>query len=376
MLLTLAPSVFSYGQVVPRRLKIPAIATPHRYPAGADRGPGQSNRNAASAAGNVHSNLTIEGVSLDAPDTRPSGSADTTRPKMHADEIDIGPELVHRLVASQFPHWEDLSLTEIPSAGTVNAIYRLGPDMLVRLPRSPTYATDVESDLQVLLPLAGRRLPLEIPVILAMGRPVDDYPFVWGVYRWIEGHPWSATPPEDLYGAADDLAGFVRALQSFDPSGARPGYRGSPLAPMGAMVRDMINGAADLISVEMALRAWEESLAAPAWSRAPVWFHGDLLPTNLVVAHGRLQGVIDFGCCGTGDPAIEYSTAWTLFPAEVRQHYRAAVHVDDATWLRARGWALVRGVAGYGYYRETNPEFAHLSWLTLQEVLADAAHDL
>ena len=137
------------------------------------------------------------------------------------------------------------------------------------------------------------------------------------------------------------------------------------------MFRAGLARSGELFPTEAVLAAWEVSVSAQGWSGAPVWLHGDLLPTNLVVADGVLRGVIDFGCCGIGDPAVEYSTAWSLFPPEVRREYRERLDVDDATWLRARGWALSHGVGGYAYYRRTNPEFARNAWRTLEEVLAE-----
>jgi aminoglycoside phosphotransferase (APT) family kinase protein len=316
---------------------------------------------------------------LDAPENRPrpddgrsppNEATAPTRQRLHDDEIDVDIELVRGLVAAQFPRWAELSLTEVASAGTVNAIYRLGPEFMVRLPRAHRFAKDVESDLEVLVPLAGR-LPLPIPEILAMGTPTVDYPFAWGVYRWIEGQSWSTQPPDDLHRAASDLADFVQSLQAVDPTGVRAGWRGWPLVDIDDLFRTGLARSQELFPTEAVLRAWDVSVSAPGWTGAPVWLHGDLLPTNLVVADGHLRGVIDFGCCGIGDPAIEYSTAWTLFPPEVRREYRELLDVDDATWLRARGWALSHGVGGYAYYRHTNPEFAGNAWRTLEAVLAE-----
>lgn len=54
--------------------------------------------------------------------------------KMHADEVDIDAGLVHRLLLVQFPHWADLPIERLASGGTVNAIYRLGDELTVRLP--------------------------------------------------------------------------------------------------------------------------------------------------------------------------------------------------------------------------------------------------
>ncbi len=54
--------------------------------------------------------------------------------RMHLDEADIDAQLVSRLLAAQFPRWADLPVEPVHSAGTDNAIYRLGEDMAVRLP--------------------------------------------------------------------------------------------------------------------------------------------------------------------------------------------------------------------------------------------------
>ena len=54
---------------------------------------------------------------------------------MHADEIELDDALVRALLVEQFPQWSDLPLARIPDSGTDSAIYRLGDDMGVRLPR-------------------------------------------------------------------------------------------------------------------------------------------------------------------------------------------------------------------------------------------------
>ena len=72
----------------------------------------------------------------------------------------------------------------------------------------------------------------------------------------------------------------------------------------------------------------------------PVWIHGDLQPGNLVVDDGRLVAVIDWGALGVGDPAPDVAAALWTFTGAARDAYREAVCPDDATWLRACGWAL------------------------------------
>jgi aminoglycoside phosphotransferase (APT) family kinase protein len=138
-----------------------------------------------------------------------------------------------------------------------------------------------------------------------MGRPGEGYPFDWSVYEWLPGADANGTIA-DLEQAAVDLAGFVRALQKVDATGAHPrpaGGRGGPLAQHDQRVRRSVAQLADLVDGPAILRSWRESLAAPVWGGPPVWVHGDLLPGNLLVVDGRLSAVIDFGGLNVGDPA-------------------------------------------------------------------------
>lgn len=59
----------------------------------------------------------------------------TSTGKMHDDEVDINVALVRRLLTAQFPQWANLPLAPVFSAGTDNALYRLGNVLVVRLPR-------------------------------------------------------------------------------------------------------------------------------------------------------------------------------------------------------------------------------------------------
>ena len=71
-----------------------------------------------------------------------------------------------------------------------------------------------------------------------------------------------------------------------------------------------------------------------------MWVHGDVTGSNLLIVDGRLHAVIDFGCVAVGDPACDLTIAWTLFAGNSRRTFRHHLQLDDATWARARGWAL------------------------------------
>ncbi|MFZ1754481.1 MAG: aminoglycoside phosphotransferase family protein [Caldilineaceae bacterium] len=289
--------------------------------------------------------------------------------KMHADEVMIEASLVARLLADQFPHWANLPLAPVPSAGTDNALFRLGAELAVRLPRIHWAAGQVEKEMRW-LPRLAPHLPLAIPQPLALGEPGHGYPWRWGVYRWLEGETASPERVVDPRQAALDLAEFVAAIQRIDPTGA-PAGRGVPLAERDAAVRTAIVALRDTYDADGLTAAWETALRTRPWPGPPVWHHGDLQGGNLLARRGRLAAVIDFGCMGVGDPACDVMAAWLYLSADTRQAFRDVLQVDDDTWARGKGWALSMGLMALPYYRTTNPVLAGIGRRAIDEVLAD-----
>jgi len=297
-----------------------------------------------------------------------------TGTRMHADEVPTDVGLVRRLLAAQFPQWADLPITPVPSAGTDNAIYRLGEDKAVRLPRIH-WATGQIAKERTWLPRLAPYLTLELPIQLAAGTPAAGYPYEWGVYRWLAGENVADAPIVSLEETAVALARFIASLQRLDPTGGPAAVehrlRGVPLHLRDDGTRAAIVAMGTMIDTDAALRVWDEALRAPEWDSPPVWFHGDLLPGNLLVAEGRLSAVIDWSGVGVGDPACDLMCAWALFSGQSRQMFRDALAVDDATWARARGQALSQAVIFIPYYLHTNPVGVTRAQQMLREVLAD-----
>ncbi|MER7833432.1 aminoglycoside phosphotransferase family protein [Streptomyces sp. NPDC095602] len=294
--------------------------------------------------------------------------------KMHDDELDIDAGLVGRLVAARFPRWADLPVTPVPPAGTDNAMFRLGDDLVVRLPRVPGAARQVAKE-QRWLPRLAPCLPLAVPVPVGRGEPGEEFPLPWSVLRWLDGADAYDEPLTDLEGAAKALGGFVRALRGADATGGPPSFRGGPVRGRDAEVRAAIRdlGADGTVDGDAAAGAWEAVLRLPQWEGRPVWLHSDLLPGNLLGRDGALTAVIDFGGLGVGDPACDLMAAWTVLTADTREVFRAAADVDDATWARGRGWALCFGLMAEHYYRVRNPVLAAVGHRAVVEALADTA---
>lgn len=291
---------------------------------------------------------------------------------MHAGEVETTRQLVRQLLLAQFPQWADLSIELADSYGTDHDIYRLGDRFAARLPRIK-WATGQAAKEAEWLPKLAPHLPLALPVQLAMGEPGEGYPYAWSVYEWLPGENANGTI-DDLDRAAVDLAKFITALRGVSTAGAHPrsiGQRGGALVESDEQVRQSIAALGDRIDGVAALRSWEESLDALAWEGEEVWIHGDLLPGNLLVIDGRLAAVIDFGGLNVGDPACDLQPAWNVFDGTSRDRFRAELAVDDASWLRGRGWALYQAVSALAYYWDTNPGMIRQATHALHEVLAN-----
>jgi aminoglycoside phosphotransferase (APT) family kinase protein len=248
-----------------------------------------------------------------------------------------------RLIAAQFPQWSDLEVRPVDAQGWDNCTFRLGDEMLVRLPTAEEYALAVEKEHRW-LPVLAPALPLEVPVPLARGVPDESFPHNWSVYRWIGGEPAARAVVEDKTAFAIDLAKFLVSLQRIDPTGGPgPGlhnwFRGGPLTTYDGWARAALETLDGLIRTEAAEEIWERALRA-SWDGKPAWFHGDMASGNLLVKDGALAAVIDFGTCGVGDPACDLSIAWTMLTGDSRAAFRDRLGVDEATWERGQGWAL------------------------------------
>ena len=251
-------------------------------------------------------------------------------------------EVVRRLVDSQFPQWASLPIDPIGLDGWDNTTYRLGDELSVRLPNGDAYAPQVDKE-HHWLPRLARHLPVVIPESVAVGAPCDEFPRPWSIRRWIDGEP-AATAPVDRGDLARHLAAFLRALQRIDardgpPAGPHSFFRGGPLHTYDAETRESMRMLGDRIDQHAVASTWRLAVAS-RWEQQPVWVHGDMAASNLIVRHGQLVAVIDFGCAAVGDPACDLVAAWTLFDSTDRDAFMSDLGLDHDTWDRARGWAL------------------------------------
>ncbi len=222
------------------------------------------------------------------------------------------------------------------------------------------------------------RLPVPVPAPVRDGRPAPGlgYDVPWSIVPWFDGASGLAFDAAARGNAVNGLAAFVAALGAIPAPVDAPAneYRGVPLANRDAHVRARLDSGR-IPDAARLLDVWERALAASVWSGPAVWLHGDLHPHNLLLApSGALAAVVDFGDLTAGDPATDLATAWLTFDARARRVFRAELEtrrgVDEATWDRARGWALV--IASAVVERAgASGAFGRVATYALEQVLLD-----
>jgi aminoglycoside phosphotransferase (APT) family kinase protein len=292
---------------------------------------------------------------------------------MHAGQLNVATEHVAELIREQFPDWLALPIREVPSHGTVNALFRIGDGLVARFPILPGDPAEVRRELEDEAD-AARRLramsPYPTPEPVAIGAPSEVYPLPWAVYSWVDG---TIAYDADVAGSpafAEDLARFVLALRA-EPTEGRVftgAWRGGLLTSQDEFVADGLEHSRGMIDVHGLARLWSELRTTPR-TEPDVWTHRDLMPGNLLVKDGRLAGIIDVGTFTVSDPAMDLQPAWNLLDANARPAFRAALGSGDDEWRRGMGWAFAQAIGCLWYYVETNPVMSRTAHHTLTALL-------
>jgi aminoglycoside phosphotransferase (APT) family kinase protein len=304
---------------------------------------------------------------------------------LHEDEIEIDLPLVRALVDRALPDLAGRPLRALHASGSSNALFRLGDDLLVRLPRQPGGAETITKEARW-LPHVAPALPVSVPQVVAIAEPDLAYPERWSVVGWLDGQtPTVPAGPDEVIRLAQDLAEVVASFGRLtvaadaleDP--ALRSYRGEPLAEMDAATRAYLAECRKLpgldLDIDACLHIWEAAMELTSTDRVvvPRWLHGDLLAENLLVREGELVAVLDFGGLAVGDPTVDLIVAWELLDRAGRDLFRSLLGVDEATWLRGRAWALAIAAMTFPYYWETMPDRCAARLAMARAVLADAA---
>ncbi|MFI9006034.1 aminoglycoside phosphotransferase family protein [Actinosynnema sp. NPDC053489] len=297
---------------------------------------------------------------------------------MHADQLAVSPAAVRRLVDAQFPRWRGLPVTAVASRGTVNAIFRIGDGLAARFPLRPGDVTAVRRSLEAEAGAAREllgRTRFRTPEPVAIGEPGEGYPLPWSVQTWLPGTVAADDDPGGSAGFARDLAEFIRGVRAIDTRGRVFGGRGrgGVLRSQDEWVRVCFERSTALLDVPRLRELWDGLRDLPRGPEPDVMAHGDLIPGNVLVAAGRLTGVIDVGDLGPADPALDLVGAWHLVDPAVHGAFREELTCDDAQWQRGRTWAFAQAIGLVWYYADSNPSMSGLGRRTLDRLTADHA---
>jgi aminoglycoside phosphotransferase (APT) family kinase protein len=285
-------------------------------------------------------------------------------------EFKIDSALVYSLLSDQHPDLTHLPI-RLVDAGWDNAMFRLGDQLSVRLPRRKAAATLIENE-QTWLPLLADRLPIPVPTPYRLGKPALDYPWCWSVLPWLPGT--SADRDEPHANQARRFASFLRSLHVPAPLDApKNAVRGVPLHLRATSVEERMQRLEmKTNSISQKIRnTWNVALNAPVDVEAK-WLHGDLHARNILVESGAIAGIIDWGDMTSGDIATDLASIWMLFDdRNAREQAISEYAVSEATLQRALGWAILFGVVLLDTGLVDHPRHAAMGERTLRRVSED-----
>jgi aminoglycoside phosphotransferase (APT) family kinase protein len=257
-----------------------------------------------------------------------------------ASEVSIDESLIRDLLGEQYPHLADQPCYQV-GEGFDNALWRLGDDLVVRIPRREVAAELIAKELRW-LPEIASHASLRTPLALLAGEPNARFAWPWLIAHWVEGVPGDTLTPNDRRGSAVALGTFMREIHVDAPSDA-PGnpFRGVPLVNNAAAFATRLHGLDGVVDVRTADELWAKCASAPTWHASPQWLHGDLHPANTIFQECDLVGVVDFGDLCAGDPATDLAGALMSLPFDALDTFFDTYGVvNAATMWRVVGWAL------------------------------------
>ncbi len=297
---------------------------------------------------------------------------------MHSGQLTVSPGMVRELVDAQFPSWRDLAVRAVESAGTVNAIFRIGGQLAARFRLRPGDTAAVrrrlESEAAAASELAGRTR-FATPEPVAIGKPGAGYPLAWAVQTWLPGVTAAEEDPGRSVAFAHDLAEFIGGVRAIGTAGRTFSGRGrgGDLRSHDGWMQTCFDRSGHLLDVPRLRRLWEAMRALPRGPAGDVMSHGDLIPGNVLVSGGRLAGILDVGDLGPADPALDLVAAWHLLQDGPRQALRGDLQGDDLEWERGKAWAFEQAMGLVWYYADSNPAMSRAGRRTLERIQADTS---
>ncbi|MCF1473779.1 MULTISPECIES: aminoglycoside phosphotransferase family protein [Rhizobium/Agrobacterium group] len=294
---------------------------------------------------------------------------------MHSDQININAAHVRDLIADQFPQFRGEEIIELETAGTANAIFRIGAKHAARFPLRMMDPAECSRLLE-----AEARASAEFnecclfpsPKPVGIGRQSSDYPLPWYVQTWIEGQIATPTGLCNSPVFALDLVRLIITLRTANLNGRtfEGRGRGGNLTDHDGWMEVCFSKSEHLLDVDHLRSMWRSLRELPSPNRE-VMSHKDIIPTNLLVNGEHLVGVLDTGGFAPADPSLDLVAGWHLLDRDTRAAFREGLQVDDLEWHRGAAWAFQQAMGLVWYYKDTNPIMADLGRSTISRLIED-----
>lgn len=264
--------------------------------------------------------------------------------------FEIDEALVSNLISGHFPQWKDIPVAPMVPMGHDNRTFRLGDELLVRLPSDPGYVPHIPVEILCLQNLQPY-LQVKVPQCVAAVEADELFPAPWTVNRYLPGETvtHSTVTAEQECVFALELRKALQELQSAPDfgapaAGAHNCYRGAHPSVYEAEAKQAMEKWKAVLPVKRLAELWACAMNTQ-YTEKPVWVHGDVAPGNMLVENGHLSALIDFGTSAIGDPACDDVMAWTFFSGEARKAFLQGLTEDRI--LRAKAWAMWKALISF-----------------------------
>lgn len=291
------------------------------------------------------------------------------------EEIAIDETLIRTMLEEQHNDLSDLKLVRV-GIGFDNEVWRLGDDLVLRLPRHSHGARLLMNERHWLSEVT-KGLPLRVPEIIRVSEASSMFPWPWLILSWLPGTTADTGRLRNGPEAARMMAEFLRAFHQKAPSDAPYNeFRGVALEQRTKVINERLAALDDSIDHEAIRALWQQAMMAPQWRSDNVWLHGDLHPGNILLERGSPTGVVDFGDLCQGDPATDIGAVLMLLPSaswpDLFEMYGSS---DPALTIRAVGWATLFGVFFTELGIAGRASYEVIGRATIANALAFAAQD-
>ncbi len=229
------------------------------------------------------------------------------------------------------------AVSPISSVGIFNAVYLLGDDLILRIPRDhPNFIAAAYREATA-VPVA-RAAGVRTPDLVTFDDSRDLLPVPYLVYERVHGATLGTLDlePSNTCTVWRALGRDLAQLHSGVPAdGPIVGQQGEILEDPRTLPEELAESGHFSTVEARWLRRWLDDLAPMVLAPMPERFlHGDVQATNVMVRSGSLEylALIDWGASGWGDPAWDFAGFPLRAVPWVMEGYREVAPTDDETF--------------------------------------------